>query len=169
ADGTTIRYFEFVPDFQLTQQGQVDSASGEYNNPSAHVEVIKPDGEKARAWVFTEEFQKQLESNTTLKSRLAGETGFNFLLMDFEKASQAHMLSIQYDPGANWFYLGSAMLCTSLLLVFFFSHQRLWIVCEDGKVFMGGDANRNRLAFEDRIKRIAARIQGINHEEERQD
>jgi len=169
ADGTTIRYFEFVPDFQLTQQGQVDSASGEYNNPSAHVEVIKPDGEKARAWVFTEEFQKQLESNATLKSRLAGETGFNFLLMDFEKASQAHMLSIQYDPGANWFYLGSAMLCTSLLLVFFFSHQRLWIVCEDGKVFMGGDANRNRLAFEDRIKRIAARIQGINHEEERQD
>ncbi len=161
ADGSTVRYFEFVPDFQLTQQGQVDSASGEYNNPSAHIEVIKPDGEKARAWVFTEEFQKQLESNATLKSRLAGDTGFNFLLTDFEKASQAHMLSIQYDPGANWFYLGSAMLCTSLLLVFFFSHQRLWIVCEDGKVFMGGDANRNRLAFEDRLKRIAARIQGV--------
>lgn len=161
SDGSTVRYFEFVPDFTLTQQGQVDTASGEYNNPAAHIEVIKPDGEKARAWVFTAEFQKQLESNASLKERLAGKTGFNFLLADFEKASQAHMLSIQYDPGANWFYLGSAMLCTSLLLVFFFSHQRLWIVCEDGKVFMGGDANRNRLAFEDRIKRIAARIQGV--------
>jgi hypothetical protein len=58
------------------------------------------------------------------------------------------------------------MLCTSLLGVFFFSHQRLWIVCEDGKVSMGGDATRNRLAFEDRIKRIAARIQGIAPESE---
>ena len=166
SDGSTVRYFEFVPDFTMTQQGQVDTASGEYNNPAAHIEVIKPDGEKTRAWVFTEEFQKQLESNPTLKSRLAGKTGFQFLMTNFEKASQAHMLSIQYDPGANWFYLGSAMLCASLLAVFFFSHQRLWIVCEDGKVFMGGDANRNRLAFEDRIKRIAARIQGIAPEPE---
>jgi cytochrome c biogenesis protein len=166
ADGTRVRYFEFVPDFQLTQQG-VDSASGDYNNPAAHVEIVRANDETERIWVFAGEFQKQLESNPTLKSKLTKETGYNFLLTDFEKASQAHMLSIQYDPGANWFYLGSAMLCTSLLLVFFFSHQRLWIVCEDGKVFMGGDANRNRLAFEDRIKRIAARIQGIQHEEER--
>ncbi|HEX4947065.1 MAG TPA: cytochrome c biogenesis protein ResB [Blastocatellia bacterium] len=166
ADGSTVRYIEFVPDFQLTPQGQVDTASGEYNNPAAHIEVVKPDGEKERAWVFTEEFQKQLENNAALKDRLAGKTGFNFLLKDFEKASQAHMLSIQYDPGANWFYLGSAMLCTSLLLVFFFSHQRLWIVCEEGKVFIGGDANRNRLGFEDRIKQIAARIKGVVPEPE---
>jgi cytochrome c biogenesis protein len=166
SDGSTVRYFEFVPDFTMTQQGQVDSASGEYNNPAAHIEVIKPDGEKERAWVFTEEFQKQLEANPTLRTRLAGKTGFNFVMTEFEKASQAHMLSIQYDPGANWFYLGSAMLCASLLGVFFFSHQRLWIVCEDGKVFMGGDATRNRLAFEDRIKRIAARIKGVTPESE---
>ena len=168
ADGTKVRYFEFVPDFQLTQQG-VESASGEYNNPAAHLEIIKANDETERIWVFSEEFQKQLESNPTLKAKLSKETGFNFLLKDFEKASQAHMLSIQYDPGASWFYLGSAMLCTSLLGVFFFSHQRLWIVCEEGKVSMGGDANRNRLAFEDRMKRIAARIQGIKHEEDRQD
>lgn len=168
ADGTKVRYFEFVPDFQLTQQG-VDSASGEYNNPAAHLEIIKANDETERIWVFSEEFQKQLETNPTLKAKLSKETGFNFLLKDFEKASQAHMLSIQYDPGASWFYLGSAMLCTSLLGVFFFSHQRLWIVCEDGKISMGGDANRNRLSFEDRIKRIAARIQGIKHEEDGQD
>jgi cytochrome c biogenesis protein len=166
ADGTRIRYLEFVPDFQLTQQGQVDTASGEYNNPAAHLEIIKPNEEKSRAWVFTEEFQKQLETAPALKSRLTGQSGLKFLLTDFEKASQAHMLSIQYDPGANWFYLGSAMLCMSLLGVFFFSHQRLWIVCEEGKVYMGGDANRNRLGFEDRIKRIAARIKGVAPEPE---
>lgn len=162
ADGTIVRYIEFIPDFQLTPQGQVDTASGQYNNPSAHLEVNKPNGDKGRVWAFDEKFQQQIESDPTLKAKLTAPSGPKFVLLDFEKASQAHMLSIQYDPGSNWFYLGSAMLCTSLFLVFFFSHQRLWIVCENGKVYMGGDANRNRLAFDDRIKRIAARIQGIN-------
>ena len=44
------------------------------------------------------------------------------------------------------------------IAVFFFSHQRLWIVIEDGKVFLGGDANRNRLGFEDRAKKVMALI-----------
>lgn len=166
ADGTRIRYFEFVPDFQLTPQGQVDTASGQYNNPAAHLEIIKPNNETTRVWAFTEEFQKQIDTAPALKSRL-NSTGLQFRLTDFEKASQAHMLSIQYDPGANWFYLGSAMLCATLLGVFFFSHQRLWIVCEDGKVYLGGDANRNRLAFEDRIKKIAAQIKGVIPEPEK--
>jgi hypothetical protein len=45
-----------------------------------------------------------------------------------------------------------------LIGVFFFSHQRLWIVVEDGNVYLGGDANRNRLGFEDRAKKIAGLI-----------
>jgi len=81
-----------------------------------------------------------------------------FTLLDFEKVPQAHMLSIQYDPGVKVVYVGFAMLCMNLIGVFFFSHQRLWIVVEDGKVSLGGDANRNRLGFEDRLKRIAANI-----------
>ncbi len=165
-DGTAVRYVEFIPDFQLTPQGQVDSPTGQYNNPAAHLEVSKPNGEKGRIWAFSEPFQRQIENDPILKSKLTPPSGPKFVLVDFEKASQAHMLSIQYDPGANWFYLGSAMLCTCLFGVFFFSHQRLWIVCEDGKVSIGGDANRNRLGFEDRMKRIAARIQGISQEEE---
>lgn len=166
ADGTKVRYLEFLPDFQLTQQGQVDTASGQYNNPAAHLEITPPNGEPSRVWAFGADFRQQLETAPALKSRLLPEGKPQFVLKDFEKSSQAHMLSIQYDPGASWFYLGSAMLCTSLLLVFFFSHQRLWIVCEDGKVSLGGDANRNRLGLEDRMKQIAARIQGIVLEKE---
>lgn len=162
ADGTKVHYLEFIPDFVLTPQGQVDSATVQYNNPSAHLEISKPNGEKGRIWVFSEQFQQQIENDPALKAKLTPPSGPKFVLVDFEKASQAHMLSIQYDPGASWFYLGSAMLCASLFGVFFFSHQRLWIVCEEGKVYLGGDANRNRLGLEDRIKKIAARIQGIN-------
>ena len=56
---------------------------------------------------------------------------------------------------AGYLFLAPALL---LIGVFFFSHQRLWIVVEDGNVYMGGDANRNRLGFEDRAKRLAELI-----------
>ncbi len=42
----------------------------------------------------------------------------------------------------------------------------MWIVVEDGRVSLGGDANRNRLGFEDRLKKIAARIRDPHKKEE---
>lgn len=169
ADGTTVRYVEFNPAFTLNRQGEPEIANNQYENPAARLIVVKPNGERATAWAFTDEFQKQIEGAPFLK-KFAAAGGPRFTLLDFEKVSQAHMLSIQY-PGAislgpisllstTIFYFGSAMLCLSLILTFFFSYQRLWIVVEDRRVYLGGDANRNRLAFEDRIKKIAARIQG---------
>jgi len=83
---------------------------------------------------------------------------FSFVLTDFEKVSLQHILSVQYDPGAKIVYVGFTILCLMLIGVFFFSHQRLWIVIEDGKVHAGGDANRNRLGFEDRAKKVLALI-----------
>ena len=57
-------------------------------------------------------------------------------------------------------YVGFTILCLTLIFIFFFSHQRLWIVIEDGKVHLGGDSNRNRLGFEDRAKKLADLIRG---------
>ncbi len=164
SDGTKIRYVEFVPHFDVGQDGQPTVVSPQYENPAAHLQITTPNGERSNVWAFTPEYLARIEQAPFLKSKLIPANGLKFQLGDFEKASQAHMLSIQYDPGSIWFYLGSAMLCTFLVGVFFLSHQRIWIVCEDGKVYIGGDANRNRLGLEDRIKTIAAKIQGINHE-----
>jgi cytochrome c biogenesis protein len=186
-DGTSVRYapveapdsnlrgFAFAPAFTVTRQGEPDIAAGQYENPAAHLEVTRPNGERASVWAFTESYGQQVESAPFLKSRFAPAGGPKFTLLDFEKASQAHMLSIQY-PGAvtfgfiglpavgllstTIFYAGSALLCLTLVLTFFFSYQRLWIVVEDGRAYLGGDANRNRLGFEDRMKKIAARVRG---------
>ena len=158
ADGTLLRYVEFNPDFQMGKDGKPTIASAEYNNPAAHLEVIKPSGERSEAWAFTESFIQAISNAPFLRSSLLTMGGYQFVLTDFEKVPQAHMLSIQYDPGVNIVYLGFLMLCLCLIGVFFFSHQRLWIVVEGGKVYLGGDANRNRLGFEDRVKQIAARI-----------
>jgi len=158
ADGTRLRYLEFFPDFQINQQQEPVLASGTYENPAARLEVIKPTGEKREAWAFTERFLSEITGAPFLQSAIQKMGGSQFLLTDFEKVPQAHMLSIQYDPGSTIVYTGFALLCLTLIGVFFFSHQRLWIVVEDGKVYLGGDANRNRLGFEDRVKKIAAYI-----------
>jgi cytochrome c biogenesis protein len=122
--------------------------------------IVKPNGDRSATWAFTPEFQKQVEGAPVMKAKLLPEGAPKFTLTDFEKASQAHMLSIQYDPGVTIFYIGSALLCLTLILTFFFAHQRLWIVVEDGRAYLGGESNRNRLGFEDRMRRIAARIRG---------
>jgi cytochrome c biogenesis protein len=158
SDGTRLFYAEFNPDFQIGRDGKPMIAAAEYNNPAARLEIIKPGGERREAWAFTEQFIQEISNAPFLKSSFLNMGGYHFVLTDFEKVPHAHMLSIQHDPGAGIVYLVFTMLCLCLIGVFFFSHQRLWIVVEGEKVYLGGDANRNRLGFEDRVKRIAARI-----------
>ncbi|MEP7271020.1 MAG: cytochrome c biogenesis protein ResB [Acidobacteriota bacterium] len=161
-DGTLIRYVEFNPDFTVDgrRQVQVGPGAGTYNEPAAHLEVVKPNGQRAEAWAFTQKFIDQMQSAPFMQANFFEAAGLRFTLLDFEKVPQAHMLSIQYDPGTTVVYIGFTSLCLMLIGVFFFSHQRLWIVIEDGKAYLGGDSNRNRLGFEDRAKRIAAQIVG---------
>ena len=54
-----------------------------------------------------------------------------FTLLDFEKVPFAHILSIQYDPGGLVVYVGFTGLCLMLILIYMFSHQRLWMVVEE--------------------------------------
>jgi cytochrome c biogenesis protein len=158
-DGTVLIYREFNPAFTVDRDGRVDIGAAEYENPAAHLDVIYPDGDNRDVWAFTEGGRLMLEQAPFLKAKF-GETGAKqFVLADFEKVPTTHNLSIQYDPGVKVVYTGFTILCLTLMAVFFFSHQRLWIVVEDGKVTLGGDANRNRLSFEDRVKRVAAFIQ----------
>jgi cytochrome c biogenesis protein len=158
ADGTIVRYSEFNPAFTVDREGRVDIGSTEYENPAAHVDVIYPNGDNRDVWVFTESGRAMIEQAPFLKSKFGDSGALQFVLTDFEKVPTAHHLSIQYDPGVKVVYTGFTILCLTLMAVFFFSHQRLWIVVEDGKVTLGGDANRNRLGFEDRMNKVAAQI-----------
>ena len=91
--------------------------------------------------------------------------GYKFRLTSFEKVADAHVLAVQKDPGATVFYVGSTLLCLTLCAVFFFSHQRFWAIVEEREggrfeVALGGDANRNQMALEDRFKRLKSAITG---------
>jgi cytochrome c biogenesis protein len=84
--------------------------------------------------------------------------GYKYQLIDFEKVSDQHILSVQRDPGANVVYIGFVLLFITLVAVFFFSHQRVWAAIEniDGKcnVLIGGNTNRNQNAFVEKLERF---------------
>jgi cytochrome c biogenesis protein len=158
ADGTRLRYIEFNPSFTVGSDQQVQmSSANEYENPAAHLAYVTPDGKQGDVWAFDETFANRV-ANAPFMKKFMDNGAYQFVLTDFEKAPTASVLSVQYDPGARVVYAGFTILCMTLIAVFFFSHQRLWIVVEDGNVYLGGDANRNRLGFEDRAKKVAALI-----------
>jgi cytochrome c biogenesis protein len=158
ADGTLLHYSLFNPSFTVGSDQQVQtSSSNEYENPAAHLAYVMPDGKQGDVWAFNETFANKV-ANAPFMKKFMDNGAYQFVLTDFEKAPTASILSVQYDPGARVVYAGFTILCLMLIAVFFFSHQRLWIVVEDGNVYLGGDANRNRLGFEDRAKKVAALI-----------
>jgi cytochrome c biogenesis protein len=158
-DGTRIDFADFQPDFQM-EGSNVGSQSGEYNNPAAILNVTTPAGERSRAFAFAQE----LPSGAPIGRAAAG---YKFRLADYEKVPEAHMLSIQRDPGTTIFYVGSGLLFITLSAVFFFSHQRVWAIIEERKpdsndfeVVLGGNTNRNVVALEDRFRKLLQAITG---------
>ena len=158
SDGSRLRYSDFNPHLVLNREGRVDFGSTEYENPAARILFIDPTGEETEFWAITDKFRAEIANAPFLQSKLSSPAGYQFTLAEFEKAPLSHILSVQYDPGARVVYIGFTILCLTLIGVFFFSHQRLWIVVENGIVCLGGDSNRNRLGFEDRARRLIALI-----------
>jgi cytochrome c biogenesis protein ResB len=85
--------------------------------------------------------------------------GYTYRLDDYEKVSDRHILSVQRDPGSNVVYVGFVLLFLTLVGVFFFSHQRIWLVLEaipgnGTSVIAGGNTNRSQNAFDDKFRRL---------------
>ncbi len=106
-------------------------------------------------------FGPQLANMPVAKKPVAG---YSYQLVDFEKASDRHILAVQRDPGSNVVYIGFVLLVITLIAVFFFSHQRVWAAIEkaaDGSfdVTIAGNANRNQNAFNEKLSRFAKSLQ----------
>jgi len=162
ADGTRLRYSGFHPNFSVGRDQKVEMTreaftSMDYENPAANLAYVMPDGKQGEVWAFNEAYANRV-ANAPFMKKFMDNGAYQFVLTSFEKAPTWTVLSIQFDPGARVVYAGFTILCLMLIGVFFFSHQRLWIVVEDGNVYLGGDANRNRLGFEDRAKKVAELI-----------
>jgi cytochrome c biogenesis protein len=151
ADGTKIRFAEFRGNFRIGPENLNDDTSA-YPNPGAILQVTPPAGTVTDAYAFG----PQMINLPVAKKPVAGYT---YQLVDFEKVSDQHILSVQRDPGATVVYVGFSLLVLTLGAVFFFSHQRVWAVVEsetDGvsNVTVAGNTNRNQNGFDEKFKRF---------------
>lgn len=151
ADGTIIKFVDFRANFSLAKENINENSTG-YKNPAAILEVTQSNSSPQTVYAF-EEKMKELP----VADKLIG--GYKFQLLDFEKVSEQHILSVQRDPGATVVYIGFIFLFLTLVGVFFFSHQRVWSVIEEVSennfnITIGGNANRNQTAFEEKFKRF---------------
>jgi cytochrome c biogenesis protein len=158
-DGTFVEYEEFLPDFTFGPDGKPDTRSGDYNNPVAVLGVTQQGSERVRVFAFAGNVAENIPVG-------APKAGYKWRLADYEKSPFAHVLSIKYDPYSGAFiawYFGGFGLMFALSFVFFFSHRRIWALIEkkdDGgsEITLGGHANRNHAAFEERFARVENEI-----------
>ena len=155
-DGTRVEFKDFFPDFTL-EGGRAATQSPDYNNPAAALRVYNAAGQFERAYAF----QEGAADAAPMANRAAN--GYRFKLADFERVGDAHILSVQKDPGASVVYLGFILLTLTLGAVFLFAHQRVWARIEPRgarafEVVIGGNTNRNKLGFEDRFGKLVKAI-----------
>ncbi|MCS6886005.1 MAG: cytochrome c biogenesis protein ResB [Acidobacteriota bacterium] len=158
-----ILWRDFYPDFRMDPETRKPfTASGEYVRPVAEFAVQAADGTVKPALAFTEDFLKGISSNAPFLAEMISVGDYNVVLKDFEKVSRSHTLQVQYDPGVDMVYWGFALLVLFLFMVFFFAHERVWVLVkpEDGELVlcMAGNTNRNKHAFEKRFLSILARL-----------
>jgi cytochrome c biogenesis protein len=156
ADGNMIRFSEFRGNFRIGREDPNEDTSG-YPNPGAILQVFQPGQPPVTAYAFG----PKLANMPVAKKPVAG---YSYALLDFEKASDRHVLAVQRDPGANVVYVGFLMLFITLVGVFFFSHQRVWAAIEKkangtNEITLAGNTNRSQNTFNEKFDRFVKSLQ----------
>lgn len=150
---TTVRFAEFFPDYAV-RDGQVYKKSNELENPAAHLIVTsKKAGKDFDVW-----FPQLDEVADNSKSP------WQFHATDL-KMGHFTGLQVSHEPGQWGVWSGVVLLGVGLAFVFYVVHMRFWAVpvCDPktGKcsLWIGGSANRNRDAFEQRFNDLVAFVE----------
>ena len=156
ADGIMIRFSEFRGNFSIGREDPNEDTSA-YPNPGAILQVFRPSEPPVTAYAFGPKLAEMPVAKKTV-------AGYAFELIEFEKASDRHVLAVQRDPGANVVYVGFLMLFITLVGVFFYSHQRVWAAIEkkaDGtnNVTLAGNTNRSQNSFDEKFGQFVKKLQ----------
>jgi cytochrome c biogenesis protein len=148
---TTVKLAEFIPDY-VVRDREVYTRSNSVENPAAHFIVTsRTSGKQVNFWLPPlEGFAENAESPYQLEAldlKLGYFTG----------------LEVSHEPGQWAVWAGVICLGIGLTIVFYLAHTRFWVVPvreANGKLtlWMGGAANRNRDAFEDRFRELTEKI-----------
>jgi cytochrome c biogenesis protein len=149
---TTVQLAEFVPDY-VVSDGQVYTRSNSVQNPAAHLVVSsRKSGKHVNFWLpALEGFAENTQSP------------YDFEAVDL-KMGYFTGLEVSHEPGQWAVWAGVICMGIGLTFVFYVAHTRFWVVPvheANGKLtlWVGGLANRNRDAFEERFRELVSKIE----------
>ncbi|HYU46877.1 MAG TPA: cytochrome c biogenesis protein ResB [Terriglobales bacterium] len=149
----TVRFAEFLPDYAV-RDGQVYRKSNQLENPAAHLVVTsKRAGKDFDVW-----FPPMDEVADNSKAP------YQFQATDL-KMGHFTGLQVSDEPGQWGVWSGVVLMGIGLAFVFYVVHLRFWAVPvrdpKTGKysLWIGGSANRNRDAFEQRFNDLVALVE----------
>lgn len=154
---TTVRFSEFFSDYAV-RDGQVYKRSNEIGSPAAHLVVTKKSsGQNFDVW-----FPPLEEVADNSKSPY---------LLQPKNLTWEHFtgLQVSHEPGQWGVWGGVVLLGIGLAFVFYVVHMRFWAVpVRDERtglysLWIGGSANRNRDAFEERFNGLVAEVEKELH------
>ena len=73
------------------------------------------------------------------------------------------VLSVKYDPGVDWIWIGSGLMCLGFILTFYMSHRKVWLVvspAENGsRVDIYAAANKKHAILKNWAGQVLAKLQ----------
>jgi len=150
---TTVRFAEFFPDYAV-RDGQVYKKSNYLENPAAHMIVTsKGAGKDFDVWFPPLD---EVADNSKAPYQLHATD---------LKMGHFTGLQVSHEPGQWGVWAGVVLIGVGLAFVFYVVHMRFWVVpvCDPktGKysLWIGGTANRNRDAFEQRFNHLVELVE----------
>ncbi len=148
---TSVQLAEFIPDY-VVQDGNVYSRSNDVLNPAVHLIVTsKKDTRSVNVWL------PEIPG--------VGENASSPYIFEPKDLTPEVFtgLQVSHEPGQWSVWAGVILMAIGLTFVFYVSHVRFWVVpVRNGNgqlaLWVGGTANRNRDAFEERFKNLVEQI-----------
>jgi cytochrome c biogenesis protein len=136
---------DFSPALAVDREGKLFTFAESMINPAAFIEFSEAGRMKSRQWI--------LKNYSETWKTPAGVLEFRDLW-----GVQYTGLQVRKDPGVWLVYLGCLIMAIGLYAAFFMSHRRIWIRLKEEKnstiLTIASSANKNRIAFEDRLDRF---------------
>jgi len=148
---TSVRLVEFIPDY-VVSDGQIYARSTQLENPAAHLVLESRKLKKAvDIWLPPIPGFGQNEASP-----------YTFTGRDVKMATFTG-LQVSHEPGQWAVWAGVLLMGLGLVAVFYIVHVRIWVVpILDARgalvLWIGGAANRNKDAFEQRFRRMVDEI-----------
>ena len=148
---TSVELAEFIPDY-VVQDGRIYARSNDVVNPAAHL-IVTSQKAKASVNVWLPEIPGFAEN---------AASPYNFEPRDLKTVNYTG-LQVSHEPGQWAVWTGVILMGIGLTFVFYMVHMRFWVVpALDARgrmvLWIGGTANRNRDAFEQKFRKLVEEI-----------